>query len=136
MDLIFYAASENGNTKKVESLVKATPPIEKLIVCRTIQDLHAKLKRPTCDVLAVVLLIADEKDFREILTDRDLLVDFRIILILPVRQMSSIAGVHDLRPRFVTCVDGDMSEVAAVLDKIRSKLREFEVLTKGGVTSR
>lgn len=130
MDLIFYAASVNRKTKQVESFLNTLSLTEKPIICRTIDGLHAALRRPSSDVLALVLIVSDEQDCRGILTCRERLLDYRIILVLEDPEMSRTA-LHDLRPRFVTSLDDDIFEVAAVLGKIRSRIGGFEKLKKG-----
>ncbi|MCD6199973.1 MAG: hypothetical protein J7K15_15635, partial [Deltaproteobacteria bacterium] len=51
---------------------------------------------------------------------RDLIWDLRLILILPDREAGTIAKGHILRPRFLTYLDSDFTEVAAVLKKMLS----------------
>jgi len=51
---------------------------------------------------------------------RDLLAETKIILLLPDRKRATVSKGHNLYPRFLTYMDGDFSDVAAVLQKMVS----------------
>lgn len=130
MDLILYTASVNGKNNQVESLLNLLSMNEKPIICRTIDDLRVALRSPSSDVLAIVLIVSDEHDCRGILNSRERLLDYPIIIVLEDPEMNRRA-LHDLRPRFMTSLEDDITEVAAVLEKIRSRIGGFEKLKKG-----
>jgi len=75
----------------------------------------------------MMVLISFRMSFREgileegllkILRIRDLLADVRIVLILPDRRKETIAAGYKLYPRFLTFMDSDPRELAAVLEKM------------------
>lgn len=121
MDLIFYSAAENGNENRVLTHLNKVVPAERIVICRTVEDLSLKLMRPLDEMLALVLLIAYEKDLTEILTLQEVLHNLRIILIISEAQRCPVDRVHALRPRFVAYADEDLAAVAVVLDRIKWK---------------
>ena len=64
-------------------------------------------------------IVANSKeDLLNLLFIRNLLQDIRIILILPDREKDTIEKGHRLYPRFMSYLDGDLEEVAAVLNNV------------------
>jgi len=67
----------------------------------------------------LIILHAESKEhLQQFMAMRDLLIGYRIILILPDRDPSTLAQGHSLRPRFITYLDADFREMAAVLHNI------------------
>ncbi len=69
--------------------------------------------------MAAAVLLATSKDaFSEILSISGLFHDVPIILVLPDREAETVAKGHTLYPRFMAYIDGDLTDVAAVLGKM------------------
>jgi len=66
----------------------------------------------------MVLIAGDRKDLLNILAIQKLFGLIRIIIILPDREDESVKMGYTLQPRFLTYVNGDLSEVHAVLRKM------------------
>lgn len=115
MNVLYYAKVEKGPGEQLQRLIEALVPQEKREVYRTIGSLYRRLCRPNDCPTVAVILAATREDLLDILSIRDLLLEVRIILILPDREESTIALGHTLRPRFLSYIDGDVTEVAAVL---------------------
>lgn len=49
---------------------------------------------------------------------RPLLLDMRLVMVLPGRDEDIIAWAHKLSPRFIAYADSGHGQVAAVLDKM------------------
>ena len=120
MILLFYAREEHGAGERLQTLIEELVSEDNIEICMTIGSLFQRLRQPTYDLSIVVLLAADSQDLTELLSVRDLIWDLRLILILPDRETGTIAKGHILRPRFLTYLDSDFTEVAAVLKKMLS----------------
>jgi len=66
----------------------------------------------------MVLIAGDRKDLLNILAIQKLFGLSRIIIILPDREDESVKMGYKLQPRFLTYVNGDISEVQAILGKL------------------
>ncbi|MEW6379371.1 MAG: hypothetical protein AB1611_07165 [bacterium] len=124
MKLLYYATSIEGAGERLQKIIEALIPEEKREVYRTIGHLSHRLRQPMINHSVVVLLAATREDLSDILSIRDLFGDLRLIVILPDHESKTIAIGHSLRPRFLSTIDSDFSEVAAVLDKIFERERQ------------
>lgn len=124
MRLLFYSTAIKGAGERLQKIIEALIPEEKREVYRTIGHLAHRLRQPTINSSVAVLLAATEKDLSDILSIRDLFGDLRLIVILPDHESKTIARGHSLRPRFLSTIDSNFSEVAAVLDKMFERERE------------
>jgi hypothetical protein len=53
--------------------------------------------------------------------------DVKILLVLPDTEEETIAMAHRFRPRYVTCVTGNLSALGAVVTKMRENSSELEI---------
>lgn len=118
MDLICYVAVNYPERLTVLARLEANAPVDRLVACETLEELESSLLRPLGDVLAVILLPADNADLTRILTLNDAMSTTRIILVLPSWEPQLTTQAHLLRPRFVTCRRDDFCAVGAVLRKM------------------
>ena len=66
----------------------------------------------------VILFVATMHELEELLLMQETFDDVRLILILPQRDPVTITKGHQLRPRYLTFFDNNMSEVCKVLEKM------------------
>ena len=118
MNLLFYARKEHGAGERLQTLIEGLVSEDNIEICMTIESLSQRLRQPTYDLGIAVLLAADSQDLTELLSIRDLIWDLRLILILPDREIGTIAKGHTLRPRFLTYLDSDFADMTAVLKKM------------------
>ena len=121
MNIYIYAA---GNPDYAENLLKITDGI--LDTWRFIPlpdnfptsvfldyDLHSG------DVL--ILIPNKREQLDQLLKMKELLQDFRLILILPDSSEETVTRGHLLMPRFLTFIDNDMAEVLHVLGRMSTR---------------
>ena len=65
-----------------------------------------------------VLAPGSRQELREFLSEIDFLYDLRIIVIATDRDVETTAIAHQLRPRYLTCLNGAFNELVAVVDKM------------------
>jgi len=131
MDLIFYASLKHGTEELILEHIGDVVPKDQVVWCRDVQDLSLNLQRPFNEVLAVVLIIADEKDLVDILGVRNVLHDLRTVVILPDEEKDFLTRVLALRPRFVACAGENPDAVGAVLNKIKWNMEKSVPARKG-----
>ena len=83
-----------------------------------------------------ILLAASKEELQELVSVGELLEDIRIILVLPDTDRDTVANAHILRPRYLTYVDSDFSDVAAVLSKMLSNIHLDKRRGKNAMGSR
>jgi hypothetical protein len=104
-----------------------TLPRHPLVYCRSLQILEQRLRRPCHDVEILLIAVGDAIEMRQLIAMRSLLLDLRLVLVLPERDPDIIAWAHKLSPRFLAYADNGFEQVAAVLDKMlnASKIVRF-----------
>lgn len=118
VDLFIYSTSSQDREKELVDLSARSFPDEKVEVYRTPEALSQRLKNPFQTGSVVVLAPGSRQDLQEILSRRDLLRDLRVIIIIPDREVETIAIAHQLRPRYLTYLNESFGDLAAVLAKM------------------
>lgn len=118
MKLLFYAQGNNLRGHRLQGILAAMVPKSGIELCETVAGLTERLRRRTGNLTLVVLCLSTAEEFEQILEIRRWLQDLRIILLLPDRSNDTLARGLTLRPRFLGFVDTDLSDIAAVLDKM------------------
>jgi hypothetical protein len=118
MKCIFYEKRSGIIAGQIIGLLKASAVENKTEIYHTIRTLSQRLTRPVDGLSIMVLIAGDRKDLLNILAIQKLFGLIRIIIILPDREDESVKIGFKLQPRFLTYVNGDVSEVHAVLRKL------------------
>ena len=122
MKLLLYARDSNGPGHRLQRMLEAFEMRTDIEIYRTVDSLAHGLIQPhiNYDEAIAVLIPGNREDLRDLLSIRDMLVDVRVVLILPERKKEIISKGFLLYPRLVTYADGDLVMVAAVLKKMIS----------------
>jgi hypothetical protein len=118
MKCIFYEKKSGIIAGQIIGLLKASAIENKTELFHTIRTLSKRLTRPIDGLAIMVLIAGDRKDLLNILAIQKLFGVIKIIIILPDREDESVKMGFKLQPRFLTYVNGDLSEVHAVLRKM------------------
>jgi len=118
MDLFIYSTASEENRKQLEDSFKAFMPKGKIEVFRSFDNFSQRLKLPAQSQSIAVLAPGSRQELQGILCRIDLLRDLRIIVIAPDHEAETTAIAHQLRPRYLTYLNGDFGELAAVLRKM------------------
>ena len=118
MKCIFYEKKSGIIAGQIIGLLKASAIENKTELYHTIKTLSQRLTRPIDGLAIMVLIAGDRKDLLNILAIQKLFVFIKIIIILPDREDESVKIGYKLQLRFLTYVNGDISEVHAVLRKL------------------
>lgn len=125
MEVILYAAETNEAGERLEKVIKTSLGGLDIQVHRTISSLTQKLRRPRDGFSIAVLLAHSKESLSKILSIIDLFWNLPIILILPDDEMDTISRGHKLYPRFLSYIDSDFNDVAAVLRKMIDYYKYF-----------
>lgn len=118
MQIILYLSGDNTINQRLRQTVEASQNPGDIHVCRSILGLRERLLEMMHDGCLVVLLAATQTDLGELLRLSQLLFDFRIILVLPDQAQETLTLGHLIYPRFITYIDSDFQDLAAVLNKL------------------
>jgi len=113
MRLLLYTPVSGGFGEQLQKEIGELIPINDVEVYRSIENLSQRLRQRAHDLSIALLHAARKQDLTDILSIRD----FRIILVLPDRDESTIAKGHTLRPRFLSYTDSSFTDVFSVLKK-------------------
>lgn len=80
--------------------------------------LAAALRENRCADTIVILMVANRRTLDRMAALKDLFIDLKIILILPDHSPATVAAGHRFYPRYISYLDGNLEDVAAVLNKM------------------
>ena len=116
--ILFYAAENNRVVETLQQIVAEHLPSRHLIQCRSLQILEQRLRRPRHDIEIVLTLVSDAIEMRQLNAMRPLLLDLRLVMVLPGRDPDIITWAHKMGPRFITYADNGYEQVGPVLEKM------------------
>jgi hypothetical protein len=118
VDLIYYSARNGGPDERLRRVIELFFTKEHSGIYGNPVELAGALRKGSDASTIVIIHAASKDDLRMIVEMKDLLLDRRIILILPDRDTTTIAMGHILRPRLLSFEDSDFFEIAAVLTRM------------------
>ncbi|MBF0496916.1 MAG: hypothetical protein HQK58_10155 [Deltaproteobacteria bacterium] len=117
MNMLFYAKTDDGLAGRLRSEIETLIPKPDLEICRTMDGLSRRLRQPLKDLSLGIVFTDSKEDLLGLLLIRDLLLDIKMILILPNREDNTVAVGHALYPRFMSYTDGGLQDVVEVVRK-------------------
>ena len=118
MDLFVFSTVSGENQEQLKESLKTFFPKRKVKICRTFEKLSRRLKLPAESGSIVVLAPGSREDLLKILSKRDLLRGLRTVVIAPDHEVETTGIAYQLRPRYLTYLNGNFGEFAAVLHKM------------------
>jgi len=118
--LFVYSRKSDGAIDRLQGRIESCMQGKIMETFNSVENLSRRLCRPntTRNETIAVLFTVDIKDLLDLISIRDLLDDIGIILILPDDKKETISAGHRLRPRYISYIDGNFKDVAAVLRKM------------------
>ncbi len=115
MASIIYIPSENDLEHRFLALLEMAIPKKKFEICHSVGELSARLGMPLSNVKVAVLFAATRAEIMQILSLGDLIADVKSIVVLADDDRDTMMKAHTLRPRYITWLDSDFSNVVSVL---------------------
>ncbi|GFE60478.1 hypothetical protein [Geobacter sp. AOG2] len=119
MQILLFARDGVGDHIR-DAVVRTVPETE---VFSAMGSLVSRIMNPSMEPVVAVLIVGSKVEFAEIQLMKWLLHDICTVLILPDRDMETVADGYNLHPRFMGCLDDDADEIAAVLSKMLTRER-------------
>lgn len=119
MQLLFYAGRNNKNEKRLATEIQAaaTPGMEIERFTR-LDDLRDRLRSIVEPNSIMVLAAVNKRELRKMQAFRDMLIEIYIILVIPDRQENTVKLAHLLRPRFLSSVEDDFTDLNQIVAKM------------------
>jgi hypothetical protein len=115
---IVYSKDKNKFGMELEKMLGELAKKVNVETYRTTPDLTLRLRVPLSESSIAILLISDEKDLKDMLSIQSLLINMRIVLILPDRNDGTIEAGHSLHPRYLSFKDNSLKDIKAVLTRM------------------
>jgi hypothetical protein len=119
MQILLFARDGVGDHIR-DAVMRIAPETK---VCSAMGSLVSRIMNPSREPVVAVLIAGSRGEFDEIQLMKWLLHDICTILILPDRDMETVAAGYSLHPRFMGCLDDDADEIAATLCKMLTRER-------------
>lgn len=118
--VIIYEKKKSGNGHRLMEVISVLVPLNKIAVCRSLESLTESLAhpKPNGGRPLSLLLASDREDLLDLLSARDILEDTYVLLILPDEEPGIMALAHQLRPRFISFMGSNFSDIAGVAAKL------------------
>ncbi len=126
MNLMIYTSLTNDASKRLINVIAGLSAKENTEIFNTLDSLTSRIVKLRRDQTVVVLVASTEREIFSALSFNKLFQEYKLILILPDRDDQTTLMGHRLFPRFVSYVDGDFSDVEAVLKKMITNSRYGE----------
>lgn len=125
--LLFYTAQKNRVVDALESLLVNHLPPHKVSYCNALDVLEKRLRRPRRDLKILLLCVFDAIEMAKLAELRYLLMDLRLLLVLPSRDDTTVAWAHQFGPRFIAYADTGVDQISAVLEKMINTMTHSNV---------
>ena len=124
MKILFYwQDAEQQRESLIHGIRRELPDLGPEIQS-TIEELEWNLKKPKEDDQVIVLAVHDQRGLRELVSMRELFQNIPLILLTPDYKKETMKLAHQLRPRFLGNVEGDLESVIDVLKRIVERRSE------------
>ena len=118
MTVLFYSSSTNGCSEKVRRIVLEQMPMHHIEIFHNIDAFSERLRNGTYDVNLAILMVHTKQKLKSLVKMKELLETLRIVLILPSQNPENVSIGHKLYPRFMTYMNGNFTDLEAVLGKM------------------
>ena len=125
MDLLLYSARESKTARRLSQALHRIQGNLSREHIRNLDVLVRRLRRPSVKPLAVILLAENQTELQELVALECWLEDFRIILIVPDTAHETMTMGHRLRPRYLSYVHKDFSDVASVIARLSKSQQQI-----------
>jgi hypothetical protein len=121
MKIFFYWKSKTIDSERFQKVIDEFHFENDKMIFNTLDDLKSSLRTEMNSEIIVVIFTADKKDLSDVYSLRNFLHDFRLILVLPDLEESTISKGFECYPRFVSYINSDFNDVMSVLNKMSKK---------------
>jgi len=118
MIILFYFSSEDGTGEMLQRIMTRFTAAAEVKVFRNWGIFVKNLMKPRVNTAIAVILLSQREELLDAVSVRDLIHEYKLILILPDKEEETISLAHSLRPNFMTYKMGNLHELEIVLKKM------------------
>ena len=118
MQLIIHAPPYQTIGKRLSRSLANLDGILRLDLVDNLQSLRSLLANPRGMDTVCILVPSDGGELAALKEMRHLFHDIRTVLVLPDDLPETISNGHALRPRYISCADGNPFDIEAVVKKM------------------
>ena len=122
MNIILYKANGQQESDSLWGVVCESVPTGMAEKYSSLEEFKNRLLLYKNNIEIALLTASTKEELKQFIGLREFLADIRVILILPDRDHDTLSSAHALYPRFITYIDGDYSDLKAVLTKMQNNL--------------
>jgi len=118
MQLLFYAKRNDASENRLDKAIRSVAPggaIERFV---SLEDFRERLRRIVEPDSIMVLAAVDRQELLKMQALQEMLTEIFIILVLPDREESTIKLAHHLRPRFLSQIEDDFTDLSQIVAKM------------------
>jgi hypothetical protein len=116
--LLLYAVKSDNAGTRIQDVLQELVSEQHLEVHRSVESLRRRLHMPRESLRIVILVPPTQEELLGMVSLRQLLKDYRIVLFLPDDSRSTVAWGLSLCPRFLAHNDIHSRDLMAVLDRM------------------
>jgi hypothetical protein len=139
MSLIVYIPKSNDSGRRLQQMIGQLVWQDSIEIFYHLSRLDFRLREPSGNEDILLFCASTPQDLDALVSSSHLLNNLRLILILPDRETETAAKGHLLRPRFLSYLDSDFSDLALVLEKMERisstyphSIRSEFIIPRGG----
>ncbi len=118
MQLMIYAPSLGITTRNTAKCLRDRYHGADTVFLTALEEVESYLRQPSFYNKVLVLMPVDSRELEALTALSHLMRDTKLILVLPEEEPVKKARVHLMRPRFVTYIDCEPSQIAMVIDRL------------------
>ena len=118
MSILMYASAKESVSTRLREAATLLDEWVSIEWVDRLCDLEERLRETGSTIDILVLLVATLQDLRALVLLQNLTARFPVVIITRDGKPETTTLAHRLRPRYLTSVDSDLGNVAAVLRKM------------------
>lgn len=101
MRFLFYAAENDGDGKRLQTMVEKVFSKKNLEILRTMEDLESRLHTPMGKNALAVLMASDVGELKNFIPLKNLMGNISLVLVVPDYEPETLELAHLLLPRYM-----------------------------------
>jgi hypothetical protein len=122
LTVVVYTGNSNVLEASWASIVAPIEKTSRIVHCHNLSSLELSIKKPISYQTLVILFIATQKELDAIITIRNQLIRFPLVIILPDRSAETVRKGHSLYPRFLTYIGEDAAILTQILERLHRRI--------------
>ncbi len=117
-EIILFSTKNNRVGKNMKQVLNSVISERPKKLYTSISKLAHRLQDNMDHDTIGIFLTSDQDELSGLLSIQHLFRSIRVILVVPDREHHTISKGFSLKPRYLSYADGDLSDVAAIMDKM------------------